>query len=87
MRTRRVDRDAQKIVSALTFEEFITTNSGITAARALVNVLIDQQISQETGVRIHSATLMSSVLKALSRWRLLVTSCKRGAERFVVQMM
>jgi nuclear pore complex protein Nup155 len=36
---------------ALTFEDLITSQNGVTASRALVNVVIDQQIGQQIGVR------------------------------------
>lgn len=35
----------------MTFEDLITTQNGVTAARALVNVVIDQQIGQQISVR------------------------------------
>jgi nuclear pore complex protein Nup155 len=36
----------------MTFEDLITSQNGVTAARALVNVVIDQQIGQQISVRI-----------------------------------
>jgi len=44
------DTDVQKIVSSLTFEDLITTQNGLTVSRALVNVIIDQQIGQQISV-------------------------------------
>jgi len=35
----------------MTYEELITTQNGINASRALVNVVIDQQIGQQISVR------------------------------------
>jgi len=35
----------------MTFEDLVTTQNGVTAARALVNVVIDQQIGQQISVR------------------------------------
>jgi hypothetical protein len=34
----------------MTFEELMTSDKGIAASRALVNVVIDQQIGQQIGV-------------------------------------
>ena len=34
----------------MTYEELITTQNGINASRALVNVVIDQQIGQQISV-------------------------------------
>lgn len=36
----------------MTFEDLITSQNGVTAARALVNVVIDQQIGQQISVRV-----------------------------------
>ena len=53
----RCDAETQKLVSSLTFEELITSQNGITISRALVNVVIDQQIGQQisVGYMINSA--------------------------------
>jgi nuclear pore complex protein Nup155 len=42
----------QKLVTGLTFEELITTQNGMTASRALVNVIIDQQIGMQISVSL-----------------------------------
>ena len=46
----------------MTYEELITTQNGVNASRALVNVVIDQQIGQQISVRLavraHRALLM-----------------------------
>jgi nuclear pore complex protein Nup155 len=47
----RCDHDTQKLVTSMTFEDLITTQHGVTAARALVNVVIDQQIGQQISAR------------------------------------
>jgi nuclear pore complex protein Nup155 len=47
----RCDADTQKLVASMTFEDLITTQNGVIAARALVNVVIDQQIGQQISVR------------------------------------
>lgn len=38
------------MISTLTYEELITTQNGLTVSRALVNVIIDQQIGQQISV-------------------------------------
>jgi nuclear pore complex protein Nup155 len=48
----RCDPDTQKLITSMTFEDLITSQNGVTAARALVNVVIDQQIGQQISVRI-----------------------------------
>jgi len=47
----RCDPETQKLVTSMTFEDLITTQNGVAAARALVNVVIDQQIGQQISVR------------------------------------
>ena len=47
----RCDQEIQKTILSLTFEDLITSQNGVTASRALVNVVIDQQIGQQIGVR------------------------------------
>src|ERR1700722_19759987 len=47
----RCEPDVQKLITSFTFEELITTQNGMTASRALVNVVIDQQIGQQISVR------------------------------------
>ncbi|KAI0670007.1 nucleoporin [Trametes maxima] len=51
------DQDAQKLVSSLTFEDLITADKGVTASRALVNVIINQQIGQQISVDTISEVL------------------------------
>lgn len=48
----RCDSDTQKLITSMTFEDLITSQNGVTAARALVNVVIDQQIGQQISVRV-----------------------------------
>lgn len=48
---RRCSAEIQGAVGSLTFEDLVTTPSGVVAARALVNILIDEQIGQQIGVR------------------------------------
>ncbi|KIJ68529.1 hypothetical protein HYDPIDRAFT_82110 [Hydnomerulius pinastri MD-312] len=44
------DPETQKLVISMTYEELITTQNGMNASRALVNVVIDQQIGQQISV-------------------------------------
>lgn len=46
----RCDPEIQKMISALTFEGLVTSQNGVLASRALVNVIIDQQIGQQISV-------------------------------------
>jgi nuclear pore complex protein Nup155 len=39
----------------MTFEELITGQNGVAASRALVNVIIDQQIGQQIAVSTNTA--------------------------------
>ena len=45
-------------MTGLTFEQLITTQDGITASRALVNVIINQQIGQQISVRSLAAYIL-----------------------------
>ncbi|KDR84906.1 hypothetical protein GALMADRAFT_233368 [Galerina marginata CBS 339.88] len=53
----KCDAEIQKLISAQTFEELITTQHGMTISRALVNVVIDQQIGQQISVDTISEVL------------------------------
>ncbi|KAG1862206.1 nucleoporin [Suillus subluteus] len=53
----RCDPDTQKLITSMTFEDLITSQNGVTAARALVNVVIDQQIGQQISVDTISEVL------------------------------
>lgn len=48
----RCDAETQKLVIAMTYEELVTTQNGMNASRALVNIVIDQQIGQQISVRL-----------------------------------
>ena len=47
---RRCEPDVQRLVSTLTFEQLVTDQNGVQASRALVNVIINQQIGQQISV-------------------------------------
>jgi hypothetical protein len=49
----RCDAEVQKLVASQTFEDLITTQNGMLVSRALVNVVIDQQIGQQISVGVH----------------------------------
>ncbi|KAJ3551449.1 hypothetical protein NM688_g4699 [Phlebia brevispora] len=51
------DTSVQKMITGLTFEQLITTQDGVTASRALVNVVINQQIGQQISVDTISEVL------------------------------
>ncbi|KAI5123612.1 hypothetical protein M0805_003428 [Coniferiporia weirii] len=44
------DKDTQVVISSLTYEELITTESGLHVSRALVNVIINSQIGQQISI-------------------------------------
>ena len=44
------DPSVQKSLSEMTFEDLVTSQNGVTVSRALVNVVIDQQIGQQISV-------------------------------------
>jgi hypothetical protein len=46
----RTDVTTQRLIASMTFEELITGQNGVAASRALVNVIIDQQIGQQIAV-------------------------------------
>ena len=46
----RTDATTQRLIASMTFEELITGQNGVAVSRALVNVIIDQQIGQQIAV-------------------------------------
>ncbi|THH00942.1 hypothetical protein EW026_g1653 [Hermanssonia centrifuga] len=51
------DLSVQKTITGLTFEQLVTSQDGIAASRALVNVVINQQIGQQISVDTISEVL------------------------------
>ncbi|KAL0951292.1 hypothetical protein HGRIS_008003 [Hohenbuehelia grisea] len=51
------EADIQKEITSMTYEELITTQNGMNVSRALVNVIIDQQIGQQISVDTISEVL------------------------------
>ena len=50
IRSHRCEPDVQQMIANLTFEDLITNEKGIAVSRALVNVVINQQIGQQISV-------------------------------------
>ncbi|KAJ7225588.1 nucleoporin [Mycena pura] len=53
----KCDAETQKMITSLTYQDLITTQNGMTISRALVNVVIDQQIGQQISVDTISEVL------------------------------
>lgn len=54
---RQCDSEVQKLVTSMTFEELVVDEKGVSSARALVNVVINQQIGQQISVDTISEVL------------------------------
>ncbi|KZT72803.1 nucleoporin [Daedalea quercina L-15889] len=54
---RQCEPDAQRLVTNMSFEDLITDEKGVVASRALVNVVINQQIGQQISVDTVSEVL------------------------------
>ncbi|TFY65154.1 hypothetical protein EVJ58_g2157 [Rhodofomes roseus] len=54
---RQCEPDIQRLVTSMTFEDLITDEQGIASSRALVNVVINQQIGQQISVDTVSEVL------------------------------
>jgi len=50
----RCEAEVQQLIASLTYEDLITSTNGQTISRALVNVVIDQQIGQQISVSLQS---------------------------------
>lgn len=48
------DKNTQAILSTMSYEELVTTDKGLHVSRALVNVIIDNQIGQNISVSLYS---------------------------------
>lgn len=62
----RCDTTVQGTVKELTFEELIIAPQGVTASRALVNVVINQQIGQQISVSGTTRCLFTFMIKLVS---------------------
>jgi nuclear pore complex protein Nup155 len=81
----RTDAATQKIIASMTFEELITGQNGVVTSRALVNVIIDQQIGQQIAVSSIPQPGPSSLPHAYTRSIPSVTFYKRAAAHFAVR--
>jgi hypothetical protein len=75
------------MITSLTYEDLVTTVNGVTASRALVNVIIDQQIGQQISVRHNTSPVILVEAYIASRWTPLAKSCSIDVAPFAVQMM
>ncbi len=82
----RCPPDIQKMFTPQTFEDLITSQNGMTVSRALVNVVIDQQIGQQLSVCAVLQRIMRQRL-ILSRLILLVRSYSSDADLSAVPTM
>ncbi|KAI0068445.1 nucleoporin [Artomyces pyxidatus] len=79
----QTDADTQKVITSLTFEELITSQNGVAASRALVNVVIDQQIGQQIAVDTISDVLQSRCGSFCSTDDVMLYKAKENARRAV----
>lgn len=82
----RCDDNVQKLAASKTFEALITTQDGTTISRALVNVVIDQQIGQQISVRDLNMLKKGHTHPFTSRLTLSVKSFSSDVVLFVVPM-
>jgi hypothetical protein len=69
----------------LTFEDLVTSQNGMSASRALVNIVIDQQIGQQISVGIYYTTQIQPNI--FDRSTQSVKCCNRGAAPSAAQTM
>ncbi|KAI0033421.1 nucleoporin [Vararia minispora EC-137] len=79
----RADTETQKLITGLTFEDFMTTDKGVAASRALVNAVIDQQIGQQIGVDTISDILQSRCGSFCSTDDVMLYKAKENTRRAV----
>lgn len=82
----RCETDVQTTLQTLTFEGLVTEQNGVHASRALVNVVINQQIGQQISVSLppHRSAPINMFFHRLT---LLVRSCNNDVVPSVVRMM
>ena len=83
----RCEPDAQKLISGLTFEQLVTDPAGVQASRALVNVIINQQIGQQINVGPSVCDIFGLVSDNLARLTQSVKSYSSDAGHSAVRMM
>ncbi|EIN14134.1 nucleoporin [Punctularia strigosozonata HHB-11173 SS5] len=76
-------QDVQKLVDSLTFEELVTGQNGVAVSRALVNVVIDQQIGQQIGVDTISEVLQQRCGTFCSTDDVMIYKAKEDVRRAV----
>jgi len=82
----RCDAETQKIITSLTYQDLITTQNGMTISRALVNVVIDQQIGQQISVRL-IFRFFSVYWPSQYRWTRLARFCSTDVVHSAAPMM
>lgn len=70
----------------MTFEELITGQNGVAASRALVNVIIDQQIGQQIAVSNNALLGLSNTASRNTRSIPSAIFYKLGVAHFAVRM-
>ncbi|KAI0274723.1 nucleoporin [Gloeopeniophorella convolvens] len=79
----QTDAATQKLMSTMTFEELITGQNGVAASRALVNVIIDQQIGQQIAVDTISDILQTRCGSFCSTDDVMLYKAKESVRRAV----
>lgn len=79
----KTDAEVQKAITTLTFEELMTSDKGVHISRALVNVVIDQQIGQQVGVDTVSDVLQSRCGSFCSTDDVMLYKAKENTRRAV----
>ncbi|KAI0257476.1 nucleoporin [Lactifluus subvellereus] len=79
----QTDVATQKIIASMTFEELITGQNGVVTSRALVNVIIDQQIGQQIAVDTISDVLQTRCGSFCSTDDVMVYKAKESVRRAV----
>ncbi|KAF8507029.1 nucleoporin [Russula emetica] len=79
----QTDVTTQRLIASMTFEELITGQNGVTASRALVNVIIDQQIGQQIAVDTISDILQTRCGSFCSTDDVMLYKAKESVRRAV----
>lgn len=79
----QTDDVTQKLIISMTFEELITGQNGVVVSRALVNVIIDQQIGQQIAVDTISDILQTRCGSFCSTGDVMIYKAKESVRRAV----
>ncbi|KAH9175438.1 nucleoporin [Lactarius sanguifluus] len=79
----QTDDVTQKLIVSMTFEELITGQNGVVVSRALVNVIIDQQIGQQIAVDTISDILQTRCGSFCSTGDVMIYKAKESVRRAV----